>query len=300
MSSSVKRLFRAAIYAIPMLAVICSSAQAQEGPSVQVQEGDDLAARGFYAAIFGGGGGSSNVNATQTGYALYEPGYADGRTFIRPMQGNTSSSNGTGLVGMQVGEEWSVRPIAGSRPGLATCCRVRSFLSPGHPRRKSDQSHHSDRGTRLHRYIPDGFWGIYSQRGYQSPDLPSPSPLHWGRRRHRVRRYQTSQFRTNRTVWSRHQPFESGPDSSRWTFASQAKTGIRINLTDRIWVFGEYRFFMSKPPITRLARRCIPRTPPPPTGTCMSAASIAISRWEALVLVSSVSARKICTTGWPA
>ena len=36
--------------------------------------------------------------------------------------------------------------------------------------------------------------------------------------------------------------FNSGPDSSSWAFAAQAKAGVRIALGSRAYVFGEYRY----------------------------------------------------------
>ena len=36
--------------------------------------------------------------------------------------------------------------------------------------------------------------------------------------------------------------FNSGPDSSVWTFAAQAKAGVRVALGDHAYVFGEYRY----------------------------------------------------------
>ena len=36
--------------------------------------------------------------------------------------------------------------------------------------------------------------------------------------------------------------FNSGPDSSAWTFAAQAKAGVRVALGSNAYVFGEYRY----------------------------------------------------------
>jgi opacity protein-like surface antigen len=36
--------------------------------------------------------------------------------------------------------------------------------------------------------------------------------------------------------------FNSGTDSSAWTFAAQAKAGVRFALGDSAFVFGEYRY----------------------------------------------------------
>ena len=137
-----------------------------------------------------------------------------------------------------------VRPVLErQRLGLAACRRVRGFLSWRHPRGKSKQSHPSLTRTRLHRNISDEFRCIYSQRGHKPANsLATPSPLHWSGRRQRVRCHRRSQFRAIAPLEAGINHFNSGPNSSRWTFAAQAKAGIRINVTDRIWAFGEYRF----------------------------------------------------------
>jgi opacity protein-like surface antigen len=36
--------------------------------------------------------------------------------------------------------------------------------------------------------------------------------------------------------------FNSGPDSSAWSFAAQAKAGVRFALGNHAYVFGEYRY----------------------------------------------------------
>ena len=36
--------------------------------------------------------------------------------------------------------------------------------------------------------------------------------------------------------------FNSKPDSTDWTFAAQAKVGLRLRLTERAYLFAEYRF----------------------------------------------------------
>jgi opacity protein-like surface antigen len=36
--------------------------------------------------------------------------------------------------------------------------------------------------------------------------------------------------------------FNTGPDSSAWTFAAQAKAGVRLSIGSNAYVFGEYRY----------------------------------------------------------
>src|SRR5436190_14069707 len=93
-------VLRAALAALPMLALVCSN--------VRGQEYDGSPGRGFYVGVFGGGGGSSNVNVTQTGYALYPTGGPpDGLGPLYVNAPGTTSSKGAGLVGVQVGQEWA-------------------------------------------------------------------------------------------------------------------------------------------------------------------------------------------------
>jgi hypothetical protein len=82
-----------------MLALICSNARGQDS--------ELPTSRGFYAAVFGGGGGSSDVNVTQSGYALYRTGgKPDGLGPLHVNAPGTTSSSGAGLVGAQIGQEW--------------------------------------------------------------------------------------------------------------------------------------------------------------------------------------------------
>src|SRR5262245_14583127 len=98
MRSLSSAVFRAAL-SLSLLALLGSAVHAQDCPT---------GARGFYVGVFGGGGGSGNVNATQTGYALYPTGGPpDGLGPLYVFAPGSVSSNGAGLVGLQIGKEWS-------------------------------------------------------------------------------------------------------------------------------------------------------------------------------------------------
>src|SRR5262245_12927570 len=73
------------------VAMLCSRASADDGS-------------GFYAGVFGGGGGATISNVTQLGNALFPPS-AGGPLAVHATGG--SGTHGFGLVGLQIGHEWS-------------------------------------------------------------------------------------------------------------------------------------------------------------------------------------------------
>src|SRR5438105_15235566 len=98
-------LFRWSSRAFPsgvlLIALICSNALGQEC--------QQPAGRGFYVGVFGGGGQSTNANATQIGTAQFgvgRPAPNDLGPLSVSADGSTSG-RGTGIVGVQVGQELS-------------------------------------------------------------------------------------------------------------------------------------------------------------------------------------------------
>lgn len=230
-------VLRATLSAIPVLALVGSSAQAQEV--------DGSAGRGFYAGVFGGGGGSGNINMTQTGYALYRTGGPP--DLLGPLsvnaQGTGSSVNGTGVVGVQFGQEWSARPIgAEGRWGWLPAIEFEAYYLG-----ETQQGHLVNPTPRLteHEFINTYpinsavFMGNFVL-SLQTP-LPRVHPyvgVGLGTSYVSIDGADCTQILFPETV----NHYNSGPNSARWTFAAQVKTGCRFNLSDRVWLFGEYRF----------------------------------------------------------
>lgn len=231
-------VFRAALSSLPMLALLCSS--------VQGQEYAETTGRGFYVGVFGGGGGSGNVNVTQTGYALYRTGGPP--DLLGPLYvyaPGTASSNGAGLVGMQIGREWSGWQFGsnGRGWGLLPAAEFEAYYQ-----RDTLTGHLINPTPRLpeHEFV-DTFpmnTGVFLANAVFSLQTPLP----------RIHPYIGAGVGTAYTSISGADStqilfpeagvnhFNSGPDSSRWGFAMQAKTGVRFDITERLWIFSEYRF----------------------------------------------------------
>jgi opacity protein-like surface antigen len=236
MRPPLRGVFRAALSATSLLALICSNAAGQDL--------DWPASRGFYVGVFGGGGGSSNVNVTQSGYALYPTGGPpDGLGPLYVNAPGTTSSKGAGLVGVQIGQEWPGWSVGGNGWGLLPAFEFEAYYlgdtQEGHlvnptarlPEHEFVVSLPMNTGVflanavislqtplrRIHPYLGAGVGTSYvSIDGADSTQIKFPEP------------------------GVNH--FNSGPDSSRWSFAVQAKAGVRFDLTERIWLFSEYRF----------------------------------------------------------
>src|SRR4051794_31510867 len=104
-------LSKAALSAIPLLAVVSSQARAQDCGPACCQSCcqtccEEPSCRRLYVGFFGGVGGSSNVHATQQGVALFpNGGPPDGLGAL--VVNATGSVNGqtSGLGGIQIGRE---------------------------------------------------------------------------------------------------------------------------------------------------------------------------------------------------
>jgi opacity protein-like surface antigen len=238
MRSPVRGVFSIALASVAILIPL--------GSNVRAQEFEEIAGRGLYVGVFGGGGGSGNVNTTQEGYALYRTGGPpDGLGPLRVFAPGTLSSQGTGLVGLQIGKEWSGWKLGsgsnswGLLPALEFEASYQHDKLEGHlvnptprlPEHEFEDTFPMNTGVfvanavfslqtplpRIHPYIGIGLGTAYTSiSGADSTQIlfPEPGVNH----------------------------FNSGPDSSRWSFVVQAKTGLRFDITERVWIFTEYRF----------------------------------------------------------
>lgn len=229
-----------ALSAVAMLALVCSQACAQDL--------EQPTGRGLYVGVFGGGGSSSNVNATQTGYALYPTGGPpDGLGPLYVFAPGTTSSTGVGLVGMQVGREWAPRCLGSGDWGLVPAAEFEAMYL-----RDKQVGHLINPTARLpeHEFI-DTFpmnTGVFLANAMFSLQTPLP----------RVHPYIGAGVGTSYVSISGADStqikfpeagvnhFNTGPDSSRWAFTAQAKTGLRFDVTSRVWIFTEYRFLTTQ------------------------------------------------------
>ncbi|OAI40010.1 hypothetical protein AYO40_00960 [Planctomycetaceae bacterium SCGC AG-212-D15] len=204
---------------------------------------DAGADRCFYVGIFGGGGGSSNVNATQNGTALFTVGGPpDGLGPLAVISDGTTSSQGTAIFGMHIGREWSpgapdndwgVRPAAEFEAYYlgTTLNGTLNNPTPRLPEHNFADNFPVNSGVflanavislrtplrRVSPYVGGGLGSAFvTIHNANSPQVAPPE------------------------AGVNH--FNSGPNSSSWSFATQAKAGVRVALTERWSVFAEYRF----------------------------------------------------------
>jgi opacity protein-like surface antigen len=198
---------------------------------------------GFYVGAFGGGGRSYNINASQQGTAFF-PAAAGG-----PLAVNATNvvDGGVGIGGLNVGYEWQKMSIYAGNMGwnfipavelegyyLGTT--LHGFLSNPTPRIPEHDFHDTfpiNSGVLLanavitfavpetpgivYPYLGVGVGTSYiSIHGANSAQIAPPEP------------------------GINH--FNSGPNATNWTFATQGKAGLRFNLTCNLRLLAEYRF----------------------------------------------------------
>lgn len=191
-------------------------------------------ARGVYVGLFGGGGVGSTGSITQSGTAFFTE--AEGGPLSVQAKGRSDNSS-VGLVGLQVGHEWSY----GS--SLMPALEVEGFYLAGKQRATLNNptdrlSEHTFADTfpmnnavllaNVVLSFPTSYQSITPYIGggigaarisIKGADSTQTSPLELG---------------------INH--FNSGADSSSWGFAAQAKAGVRIALGSNAYVFAEYRY----------------------------------------------------------
>ena len=225
----------------------------------------------------------------QTGYALYPTGgKPDGLGPLFVYAGGNTSSKGTGLVGVQIGQEWSVRSLSGNGWGLLPAAEFEAYYLGD-----TQQGSLTNPTTRLpeHDFIVtfpmnSGVFIANAVISLQTP-LPRLHPYigagvgnafvaidgaNSAKSHHRrLGSIILIPVLTLRVGPSRHKRKRAFASILPIVSGHLANTG----------------FSMSKRPIIRSVRLSIPLTSPLPPGTCISVVLIAISEWEALVLVSS-------------
>jgi len=227
------KILASALTSISMLALSGSPAQADDCNCPCPTN------RGAYVGIFGGAGGQDIDGVRQIGTAFFP---AD------PLFVNAAADPGShavGLVGLQIGYEGAGRAVGGEGSGWALLPAVEfeGFWLGGATQRADV----SDPNNRLNGHVfadafptdsgvfllnavlslqtPSNFItpyigagagsAIVCINGADSPQIIPPEPG-------------VNHFNTN-------------PDASSWGFAALAKIGIRLNLSERMYVFTEYR-----------------------------------------------------------
>jgi hypothetical protein len=205
-------------------------------------DGVEPESRGIYVGVFGGGGVSSIPHVSQVGTALF-PDSRGGPLAVNAV--GSSGTRGVGLVGLQIGHEcsgcsldacgngWSLLP-AGEIEAYYLAGTQRADLNnptarlPEHDFLDSFPMNNAVFVTNLVLSVQTPCRGLTPYIGggigaacvtISGADSLQVSPAEPG---------------------VNH--FNSGPDSSNWGFAAQAKTGVRFSLSERCWLFAEYRY----------------------------------------------------------
>lgn len=202
----------------------------------------------FYVGIFGGGGSSDHVNITQSGTAFFSE--SSGGPLVVNASGN-SGTNSAFIAGLHAGYAWSewclnrgnvplnVTPAAEIEGFYLGTTKVGTLFNPtdrlpGHSFRDTFPMYtqvylvntvwtfNTPCLSWIHPYVGGGIGGAYiSIRGADSLQVVPPE------------------------AGVNH--FNSNTSANTWTFAAQAKAGLKIPLTCHWQLFGEYRYVYLSP-----------------------------------------------------
>jgi opacity protein-like surface antigen len=212
------------------LAIIASFVAA---PVAAAEQGTP--ARGVYFGGFGGGGFSTEAEVTQFGTAYFTE--AEGGPLAVNATGKTDS-NGVGFVGGQVGYEFTrgsaVLP-AFEIEGFYLDTGTRSATLQNPNIRLAEQTFNDTLPmnttvflTNLVLSFPTVYHGVTPYIG-------------GGIGGALVNVNGATSLQTNPSEGDLNH-FNSNSDSTAWTFAAQAKAGVRVALGSNAYVFGEYRY----------------------------------------------------------
>jgi opacity protein-like surface antigen len=192
-------------------------------------------ARGVYIGVFGGGGSGTSTHVSQLGTAFFIE--AEGGPLAVNATGRTDSG-GVGFIGGQIGYELSYG----------------SFVQPAFELEGFYLRTGTRRGTldsptdRLEQHTFDNTFSIRNSVYLASMVLSFPT-VHPGVTPYigggiggaRVSVSDANSLQTAPPELGVNH-FNSGTDSSVWTFAAQAKAGVRVALGRNVYLFGEYRY----------------------------------------------------------
>lgn len=227
----VRRLCKS-VAAFSVLALMCANALGQDAAWPD--------GRGTYVGVFGGGGGTSVNSITQTGTALYP----DARGGPLPVNAVGSGDDlGVGIVGVHIGREGSGRWIGSEGWALLPAAEFEGFYMGGTQRADVNDPNNRLRGHTFETNFPMDN-GVFLTNVLLS--LRSPSGV--------VSPYAGAGIGAACVTISGADSlqivppepgvnhYNSDPDASCWGFAAQTKVGVRIHLTERVYLFTEYRF----------------------------------------------------------
>lgn len=191
--------------------------------------------RGAYFGLFGGWAGLGSSSTTQLGTVFFPD--ALGGPLSVQATGRTNTRS-VGLVGAHFGHEWSYGSY------LLPALEIEGlYLS-----RAQQRATLNNPTTRLPEHTFDDTFAMSTSVvlanvvvGFRTPYQSVTPYVGGGIGAAYVSMKEATSVQTNPAeVGINH--FNSGPDSSAWTFAAQAKAGVRLALGNSAYVFGEYRY----------------------------------------------------------
>lgn len=195
----------------------------------------DKPARGVYVGVFGGGGSSTDTDVSQLGTAFFPE--ASGGPLAVNATGRTGSG-GVRFIGGQVGYEMSYPSL------VLPAFEIEGFyLDTGTRRAALDNP-----TNRLPEHTFDATYPMNSAVFLANMVLSFPTSypgvtpyIGGGIGGALVSIDGAKSLQTNPSEGALNH-FNSGPDSSAWTFAAQVKAGLRVAIGRNAYVFGEYRY----------------------------------------------------------
>lgn len=218
--------------AISLLALMCANALGDDGACPD--------SRGTYVGVFGGGGASYVNSINQVGTAFFLPA-AGGPLFVNAVGGG--NSQGVGIVGMHIGREGSGRSLGAEGWALLPAAEFEGFYMGGTQRANViDPTNRLNGHTFATNFPMDN--GVFLTNVLLS--LRTPSELLSPYAGAGIGAACVTISGADSLQTAPPEPgvnhFNSNPNASSWGFAAQAKVGLRVFLTQRCYLFTEYRF----------------------------------------------------------
>jgi hypothetical protein len=192
--------------------------------------------RGAYASLFGGGGVRSSSDVTQLGTVFFTE--AQGGPLAVNATGR-GSSGGVGFVGAHIGHEWAYGSY------LLPALEIEGFYM-ARSRQNATLNNPTDRlaGHTFDDTFPMDMAVLLANVvvGFRTPYQGVTPYIGGGIGAAHVSINGATSTQTSPPEADVNH-FNSNPDSSAWTFAAQAKAGVRLALGNSgAYVFGEYRY----------------------------------------------------------
>ncbi|MCE9650812.1 MAG: outer membrane beta-barrel protein [Parvibaculum sp.] len=224
-------------------ATIAAAAPAQASSPATYTEGAAAApqplGRGAYVSLFGGVGRGGDSSASQLGTAFFVE--AQGGPLAVDAKGQTESQR-VKFGGAQLGYEWSYRSRLGFdlMPAIEfeglhlSSADYRGMLENPNVR-GYEQTFDDSFSMSTNVFLANAVVGIRTPYRIITPYIGG------GIGAALVSVNGATSEQTN-PVEPGINHFNAGADSSAWTFAAQAKAGVRVAVGDSAYVFGEYRY----------------------------------------------------------